>query len=48
MEAGKATDAFGLLPGHEIQVADGESAYTTGQAWRSRHMGSIAQGSLAT
>ncbi|CAE7213840.1 unnamed protein product, partial [Symbiodinium sp. CCMP2592] len=28
MEAGKAADAFGLLPGHEIQVADGESAYT--------------------
>ena len=28
MEAGQAADAFGLLPGHEIQVADGESAYT--------------------
>ena len=28
MEAGKACDAFGLLPGHEIECADGESAYT--------------------
>ena len=28
MEAGKAADAFGLLPGHAIEVADGESAYT--------------------
>ena len=28
MEAGKAANAFGLLPGHEIQVAGGESAYT--------------------
>ena len=28
MEAGKASDAFGLLPGHEIECADGESAYT--------------------
>ena len=26
--AGKAADAFGLLPGHAIEVADGESAYT--------------------
>ena len=28
MEAGKACDAFGLLPGHDIECADGESAYT--------------------
>ena len=25
---GKACDAFGLLPGHETECADGESAYT--------------------
>ena len=28
MEAGKACDAFGLLPGHDIECAFGESAYT--------------------
>ena len=28
MEASRAADAFGMLPGHSIEVADGESAYT--------------------
>ena len=28
MEASRCADAFGLLPGHSIQIADGESAYT--------------------
>ena len=28
MEAGKAADAYGLFPGHDVQCADGESAYT--------------------
>ena len=28
MEASRSADAFGLLPGHSIQNADGESAYT--------------------
>ena len=28
MEAGKIADAYGMLPGHTIQMADGESAYT--------------------
>ena len=28
MEAGKIADAYGMLPGNEIEMADGESAYT--------------------
>jgi hypothetical protein len=28
MEASRSADAYGLLPGHSIQIADGESAYT--------------------
>ena len=28
MEASRSADAFGLLPGHGIEIADGESAYT--------------------
>jgi predicted peptidase len=28
MEASRAADAFGMLPGHGIEIADGESAYT--------------------
>jgi hypothetical protein len=28
MEASRAADAFGMLPGHDIEIADGESAYT--------------------
>ena len=28
MEASRCGDAFGMLPGHDIQIADGESAYT--------------------
>jgi len=28
MEASRCADAFGMLPGHSIEVADGESAYT--------------------
>ena len=28
MEAAKAADAYGMFPGHEIEIADGESAYT--------------------
>ena len=28
MEAGKAADAYGMFPGNELQLADGESAYT--------------------
>ena len=28
MEASRSADAFGLLPGHSIEIADGESAYT--------------------
>ena len=28
MEASRSADAFGLLPGRSIQIADGESAYT--------------------
>ena len=28
IEAGKVADAYGMLPGNEIEMADGESAYT--------------------
>ena len=28
MGAGKMCDAYGMLPGHALQVSDGESAYT--------------------
>ena len=27
MAAGKMCDAYGMLPGHALQVSDGESAY---------------------
>ena len=47
MEAGKAADAFGLLPGHAIEVADGESAYTQAKLEGPSHMGALAKGSLA-
>ena len=33
MEAAKAADAYGLLPGHAVQQSDAEQAYT--QAWLS-------------
>ena len=28
MEAGKAADAYGMFEGHDVELADGESAYT--------------------
>ncbi|CAE7457726.1 RE2 [Symbiodinium natans] len=28
LEAGKMADAYGMLPGHDIEMSDGESAYT--------------------
>ena len=28
MEASRAADAYGMLPGHNIEVADADSAYT--------------------
>ena len=28
MEASRSADAYGMLPGRSIQIADGESAYT--------------------
>ena len=31
MEAAKAADAYGLLPGHAVEQSDAEQAYT--QAW---------------
>ena len=31
MEAGNAADGYGLLSGHDVQQADGESAYTQAQ-----------------
>ena len=31
MAAGKMCDAYGMLPGHALQVSDGESAYTQGK-----------------
>ena len=28
MEASRAADAYGMLPGHDIEVADADQAYT--------------------
>ncbi|CAE8612313.1 unnamed protein product [Polarella glacialis] len=37
MQASKATDGYGLLPGHDVEQADGESAYTQAKLGGRRH-----------
>jgi hypothetical protein len=37
LEAGKAADGYGLISGHDVQQADGESAYTQAKLGGKRH-----------
>ena len=47
MEASKSADCYGLLPGHAIQQADAEQAYTQSKLGGQPHLGAPAARALA-